>query len=34
MEEIRINSNKESDWMYSHAMIPVAEHLYDDIFFS
>lgn len=26
------NSNKESDWMYSHAMIPVAEHLYDDIF--
>lgn len=26
------NSNKESDWMYSHAMIPVAEHINGDIF--
>ena len=26
------NSNKESDWMYSHAMIPVAENIKDDIF--
>lgn len=26
------NSNKENDWMYSHAMIPVAEHINDDLF--
>ena len=26
------NSNKESDWMYSHAMIPVAENIGGNIF--
>ncbi|MFY9074606.1 hypothetical protein OZZ08_06515 [Malaciobacter mytili] len=26
------NSDKRSDWMYSHAMIPVAENIKDDIF--
>ncbi|MCK9482634.1 MAG: hypothetical protein M0R38_12910 [Bacteroidia bacterium] len=26
------NSNKQSDWMYSHAMIPIAENIHDDIF--